>query len=151
MAASRIVHRVCTLCEATCGIRVHVEGDSIKTIRGDEADPFSRGYICPKAYGLKGLYEDRDRLRAPLVRTPNGFEAVSWERAFDVAIDGLLAVRERHGADGVGSYAGNPTVHSLQAMMYLSVLLRALGTKQRYSASSVDQLPKMVSSGLMFG
>ena len=151
MAASRIVHRVCTLCEATCGIRVHVEGDSVTTIRGDQDDPFSRGYICPKAYGLKGLYEDRDRLRAPLVRTSSGFEAVSWERAFEVAIDGLLAVRERHGSDGVGSYAGNPTVHSLQAMLYLSVFLRALGTKQRFSASSVDQLPKMVSSGLMFG
>lgn len=149
--SARQVHRVCTLCEATCGITVHVEGDRIETIRGDAEDPFSRGFICPKAYGLKGLQEDPDRLRVPMQRTADGWKEVSWQQAFDLAIDGLLRVREQHGPQALGAYVGNPTAHSLQAMLYNQVLLRGLGSTQRYSASSVDQLPKMVSAGLMFG
>jgi anaerobic selenocysteine-containing dehydrogenase len=148
---ARQVHRVCTLCEATCGITVHVEGERIETIRGDVEDPFSRGFICPKAYGLKGLHEDPDRLRVPMHRTADGWKEVSWQQAFDLAIDGLLRVREQHGPQALGAYVGNPTAHSLQAMLYNQVLLRGLGSTQRYSASSVDQLPKMVSAGLMFG
>jgi len=149
--SKRHVHRVCTLCEATCGIRVEVENERITTIRGDADDPFSRGYICPKAYGLKGLHEDPDRLRKPMRRTDSGWEEVSWQQAFDLALDGLLGVREQHGQGAVGAYVGNPTAHSLQAMLYNQVLLRAVGPRHRYSASSVDQLPKMVSAGLMFG
>lgn len=149
--SKRQVHRVCTLCEATCGISVEVENDRITTIRGDAEDPFSRGYICPKAYGLKGLHEDPERLRKPMRRTDAGWEEISWQEAFDLALDGLLRVRDQHGQGSVGAYVGNPTVHSLQAMLYNQVILRAVGPKHRYSASSVDQLPKMVSAGLMFG
>jgi len=149
--SDRQVHRVCTLCEATCGITVHVVDERIETIRGDSEDPFSRGFICPKAYGLKGLHEDPDRLRKPMHRTEAGWVEVSWQEAFNLAIDGLLRAREQHGPQALGAYIGNPTAHSLQAMLYNQVLLRGLGSTQRYSASSVDQLPKMVSAGLMFG
>jgi anaerobic selenocysteine-containing dehydrogenase len=58
MSARHTVHRVCPFCEATCGLAVEVEGDAIVGVRGDRDDPFSRGYICPKAYGLKELYHD---------------------------------------------------------------------------------------------
>ncbi len=149
--ATRTAYRICTLCEATCGIAVELEGDTIRTIRGDADDPFSRGFICPKAYGLKALEEDPDRLQRPLRRTPGGFTEIGWDAAFDEAVDRLLEIRERSGADAVATYLGNPVAHSLHAMLYGSVLQKALGTKQRYSASSVDQLPKMVSAGLMFG
>ena len=88
----------CTLCEATCGITVRTEGDRVVTIRGDEQDPFSRGFICPKAYGLKGLHEDPDRLRAPVRRVAGAAgEEISWERPFNFAIDGLLGVRDWYG------------------------------------------------------
>jgi anaerobic selenocysteine-containing dehydrogenase len=153
MAETRTVHRICTLCEATCGISVAVADDGVITsIRGDEKDPFSRGYICPKAYGLKGLHEDPDRLRRPLRRSQSGdWEEISWDAAYEYAAERLLKIRELHGANAIGAYFGNPTAHSLHTMVYGSVFLRALGTKQRYSASTVDQFPKMVSAGLMFG
>jgi anaerobic selenocysteine-containing dehydrogenase len=144
-------YRICTLCEATCGVAVELDDDRVRTIRGDKEDPFSRGFICPKAYGLKALEEDPDRLQRPLRRTAGGFSEIGWDEAFDEAIDRLLEIRERHGSDAVATYLGNPVAHSLHAMLYGPVLQKALGTKQRYSASSVDQLPKMVSSGLMFG
>ncbi|MCA9645602.1 MAG: molybdopterin-dependent oxidoreductase [Myxococcales bacterium] len=143
---------MCTLCEATCGISVESEGTKVTRVAGDSADPFSAGYICPKAFGMKALQDDPDRLRTPLIRGANGsFREASWEEALDVAIEGLDSVRKRYGDDSVGTYAGNPNAHSLHAMIYGPVLTRALRTKQRYSASSIDQLPKMVSCALLFG
>src|SRR5205807_908780 len=117
----------------------------------DPDDPFSRGYICPKAWGVKALADDPDRLRAPLVRAGGELRPASWDDALRIAIDRLLEVRAKHGADAIAIYIGNPAAHSLDLMLYGPVLIRALGTRQRYSASSADQLPKMVTSALMFG
>jgi anaerobic selenocysteine-containing dehydrogenase len=153
MAEPVSVHRICTLCEATCGITVAVSADGIiESIRGDDHDPFSRGYICPKAYGLKGLHEDPDRIRRPLRRMPDGkWVEVSWDDAYAYAAERLIAIRAKHGANSIATYFGNPSAHNLHAMVYGPVFQRALGTKQRFSASTVDQFPKMVSAGLMFG
>jgi anaerobic selenocysteine-containing dehydrogenase len=145
-------HRTCPLCEATCGIDVELDdARGIRGIRGDEADAFSKGYICPKAYGLKALHEDPDRLRRPLVRKGGQLVEVPWAEAIATAIEKLAAVRAAHGNDSVAVYLGNPVAHNLDALLYGPVLIRALATKQRYSASSADQLPKMVSSALLFG
>jgi anaerobic selenocysteine-containing dehydrogenase len=143
--------RTCPLCEATCGIVVETEGAEIRSVRGDKDDPFSRGYICPKAHGVKALSDDPDRLRAPLVRVGGELRPASWDDALRVAIDRLGELRAKHGPDAIAIYLGNPSAHSLDLMLYTPVLLRALGTKQRYSASSADQLPKMVTAALMFG
>src|SRR5262245_11145315 len=97
----RVVHRVCTLCEATCGIAIELDDDRIATIRGDKHDPFSRGFICPKAYGLKALEEDPDRLTRPLLRDGSRFVEVGWDEAFSYAIDRLSNIREQHGADAI--------------------------------------------------
>jgi anaerobic selenocysteine-containing dehydrogenase len=145
-------YRTCPLCEATCGLAIDLDGDRVTGVRGDESDPFSRGYLCPKAYGLKSLHEDPDRLRAPMVRGKDGeLHETSWDEAFGVALGRLGEIKAAHGADAIAVYLGNPSAHSLDAMVYGQVLLRALGSKQRYSASSADQLPKMVTSALMFG
>ena len=155
MANDQSVFRVCTLCEATCGIEVKLretDGETrVETIRGDAKDPFSRGYICPKAYGMKALEEDPDRLTTPMIRTDAWFKPIGWDAAFELAIEKLSTIRDAHGADAIGAYIGNPSAHSLHSMLYAPVLLKALGTKRVFSASSADQLPKMVSSGLMFG
>ena len=84
-------YRTCPLCEATCGLAIDLdESGGVKGVRGDEADPFSRGYLCPKAYGLKALHEDPDRLRAPMVRGADGeLREVSWDDAFAVALGRL--------------------------------------------------------------
>jgi len=148
---ARTVHRICPLCEATCGIVVTARDREVVDLRGDKLDPFSRGYICPKAHGLKGLQEDPDRLTRPLRRRGKDFEEIGWDEAYAEAIERLTALRTKHGPDALGTYVGNPTAHSMHAMVYGPVLQRALGTKNRFSASSADQLPKMVSAGLMFG
>jgi anaerobic selenocysteine-containing dehydrogenase len=146
-------YRTCHLCEATCGLALELDDDGrrVTSIRGDADDPLSRGYLCPKAHALMALHDDPDRLRGPLIRKDGALVPARWDEAFAAAVDGLTAIKARHGADGVALYLGNPSVHSLDAMLYGPVLARALGTRQRYSASSADQLPKMVTAALMFG
>ncbi len=151
MPERRTVHRVCPFCEATCGLAVEVEGAAIVSVRGDKDDPFSRGYICPKAYGLKELYHDPDRLRGPVRRTANGWEEISWEEAYEEVAARLIAVREQHGNDAVGMYTGNPLVHDLGALLYRPVLQRALASRSMFNSSAIDTLPKIVQTGLMFG
>jgi len=147
------VRRTCPLCEAHCGVRVEVDRSrqAVRTVRGDPDDPFSRGYLCPKAYGLKGLHEDPDRLRSPRIRDGDRWREVGWEEALDRVVSGLEAVRDRHGPDAIATYLGNPNAHDLGSLLYAPAFQRALGTRWRFSATSVDQLPKMVSSCLLFG
>jgi anaerobic selenocysteine-containing dehydrogenase len=144
-------HRTCSLCEATCGLEITTRGTEILGIRGDEDDPFSRGYLCPKGPALKHLHEDPDRLRHPMVRRGSTWERISWDDAFAEIDRRLPALIREHGRDAVAVYLGNPSAHLLPLMLYPRALLRALGTRNVYSASTVDQMPKQVSAGLMFG
>jgi anaerobic selenocysteine-containing dehydrogenase len=150
MSDRRTVHRVCPFCEATCGLAVEVEGNAIVSVRGDKEDPFSRGYICPKAYGLKELYHDPDRLRKPVRRTANGWEEISWEEAFKEISSQLLTIREQYGNNAIGMYAGNPIVHDL-GFLYLPLLIRSLASRSAFNSEAIDTLPKIVQTGLMFG
>jgi len=149
----RHVHRACPLCEAKCGIQVELEPgrDEVITIRGDRQDPMSAGYLCPKAYGLKGLQEDPDRIRRPLRRRGSDFEEIGWEEALDAVAARLREIREAHGPNALATYLGNPNAHDVGSTLFLPTFQRALGTKRRFSATSVDQLPKMVSSWMLFG
>ncbi len=143
--------RTCTLCEAMCGIVVSTDGTTVSEIRGDVDDPFSRGHICPKAVALKDVHEDPDRLRRPMRRVGTTWTEIGWDEALDEAASRLTAVQAAHGNDAVATYLGNPTVHSSGAMLFGPDFTRALRTKNRFSATSVDQLPHHVAAMLMFG
>jgi anaerobic selenocysteine-containing dehydrogenase len=147
-----VVHTAtCPLCEASCGILVDTDGEHVESIRGDPADPLSRGYICPKAAALADLHHDPDRIREPLIRDRTSWRAVSWDEAFDRAADGLVRVRKAYGRDAVGIYYGNPVAHNLGLMTHALPFVQALRTKNVYSASSADQLPQMLAAFRMFG
>ncbi len=138
----RTHQRTCSLCEAMCGIVVTVDDDEqVTSIRGDEDDPFSRGHVCPKAVALQDIHTDPDRLRHPVRRTPDGWEELGWEEALDLAAERLQAVQAEHGTASVGIYLGNPNAHNLGPQLFGSLLIRALRTPNRFSATSVDQLP----------
>src|SRR5919205_3454483 len=147
----RVTYRTCHLCEATCGLELHLDGRDITLVRGDRDDVFSHGYLCPKGTALKHLEADPDRIRRPLLRTADGFREVSWDEAFAAIDAGLTPLRERYGNDAVAVYLGNPGAHNLAGLVYNRVLLQAARTKNVYSASTVDQMPKQVAAGLMFG
>ena len=144
-------YTTCPLCEATCGLEIVTRGREVISIRGDAQDVFSHGYICPKAYSLKELDADQDRIREPMVRRGDQWLHVNWDDAFVEIERGLVPILQQHGCDALAIYAGNPTVHNLASLLYLPVLLHAAGTHNFFSASTVDQMPKQVSAGLMFG
>src|SRR5215510_5580082 len=145
------VYRTCPLCEATCGIAITVEGDRVVSVRGDDADPFSKGYVCPKGAALADLHHDPDRLQRPVVRDGGAWREIGWDAAFDLVARRLGEIRAAHGRDAIGVYLGNPTVHNLGLMTYGQLLVRSLGTRNRFSATSLDQLPHMLAALLMFG
>ncbi len=145
------VYRSCPLCEATCGVAIEIEGDRVLSVRGDDADPFSQGYICPKGTALADLHHDPDRLTTPLVRDGAMWKKVGWDEAFDLVAQKLIGIRKAYGKDAVAVYQGNPTAHNLGLLTYGQLLMRTLGTKNAYSATSMDQLPHMLAALLMFG
>lgn len=143
--------RACPLCEAICGLELQYEGERLAAIRGDEADPFSRGHVCPKGNAILDLETDPDRLRRPLRRRGDDFEEVGWDEALAEAGERLAAVQHAHGEDAVAAYLGNPNVHHFGHLAYLPPLLKALRTRNLFSASSVDQWPHQLVNWLMYG
>jgi anaerobic selenocysteine-containing dehydrogenase len=146
-----VAHRICPLCEACCGLELTVVQGHVTAVRGHAEDVFSRGYICPKAVALKDLHEDPDRLRTPLIKRNGEFVAVSWSEAFAEVERRLLPIQQQYGRDAVGAVFGNPSVHKAGLILYVPRLARALATRNLFSASTVDQMPKQLASGLMFG
>src|SRR5215467_10077622 len=144
MAANEIVkshYCTCNLCEAVCGIEIKVRDKQILSILGDEKDPFSRGHICPKAVALQDIHNDPNRLKYPIRRTKSGWERIGWNEAFDETVAKFTQIQDKYGKNALAVYNGNPNVHNYGSMLFGPLLLRALKTKNRFSATSVDQLP----------
>jgi anaerobic selenocysteine-containing dehydrogenase len=150
-ATLRTHHRTCSLCEAMCGLTLSIEGDRVVAVRGDDDDPFSRGYMCPKGPAIAAVHDDPDRLRRPMRRTSSGWTTIGWDEALAEAAQHIHDVQRAHGKHALAVYVGNPAVHNMGSMLYGPSFLRALGTKHRYSATSVDQLPQMLAAYFMYG
>jgi anaerobic selenocysteine-containing dehydrogenase len=143
--------RTCNLCEAMCGIEITLEDNAITSIKGDPQDSFSRGHICPKALALKDLYEDPDRIRTPMEKVNGQWRELSWEQALDKVTARITSLQAEHGNDALGVYLGNPNVHNTGSLLMSGGMLRALKTKNKFSATSVDQLPHHIVSWKLFG
>jgi anaerobic selenocysteine-containing dehydrogenase len=147
----RLTYRACHLCEALCGIEIRSRGDAILGVRGDAADTFSRGHICPKAVALIDIHNDPDRLAGPVRRVGDQWEPVEWSDAFDLVASRFAAIQREHGAHALGVYLGNPNAHHVGSILHAPGLIRALQTRNRFSATSVDQLPHHVVAHAMYG
>jgi len=144
-------YRTCNLCEAMCGLEIKHQNKSIISIKGDKKDALSKGHICPKAVALQDLYHDKDRLKTPIKRTENGWVDISWEDAFDEITAHIKSIQKKYGKNAIGSYRGNPTVHNVGLMLFGSPFMQSIGSYQKYTATSVDQLPHHFASLMMFG
>ncbi|MBK6907419.1 MAG: molybdopterin-dependent oxidoreductase [Rhodocyclaceae bacterium] len=151
MTTSRTAHRICPFCEACCGLTLRIEDDKVVGVRGHDEDVFSRGYICPKGVAIKDLHDDPDRLRSPLIKRNGSFVEATWDEAFaeiERRLQPLLSAGDR---DAFAVTLGNPAAHKIGILLYGGRLAKALGTRNVFSASTLDQMPKQLSSGLMFG
>ena len=143
--------RICPFCEATCGLVLTLDEGRVTGARGDRDDVFSHGFICPKGASFGELDNDPDRLRAPLVRRGGDLVEVSWDEALRAAVEGLQRVTAGGGGASVGVYLGNPNAHTIAGALYAPQVVRALKTRQVFSASTLDQMPKHVACGFLFG
>jgi anaerobic selenocysteine-containing dehydrogenase len=151
VAGTATHYRTCPFCEATCGLAIEMDGREVVSVRGDEDDVLSHGFICPKATGIRQLHEDPDRLTTPLVRRDGELVEASFDEAFEEIDRRLSPILEQHGRNAVAAYVGNPNAHNLSTLVYGTAVLKALGSQNVYTASTVDQMPKQVAAGLMFG
>lgn len=146
-----IHYRTCHLCEACCGLEMHVEAGKVIAVKGDDKDPLSRGHICPKATAISDVQEDPDRLRTPMRRVGSEWQPVSWDEAFEDIAERFAALQTKYGRDAIASYLGNPNVHNYGNSLHLPNLLRHLNKRNRFSASTVDQMPHHLVNFWMFG
>ncbi len=144
-------HTICGLCDASCGLAVELDGDQVVRVRGDREDPLSRGYLCAKARAAQEILDDPDRLRSPQRRVGDRWEPVGWDEALDEAAARIHGIQAAHGRDAVAQYLGTQTFHSYGAALFSSVFQGVLGSRNRYSAASVDALPRMLVSMWMYG
>ena len=144
-------YRICPLCEACCGLEVRTEGGRVTSIRGAQNDVFSAGYICPKGVALKDLHEDPDRIRTPLIKRDGRFVEASWDEAFAEIERRLVPILQNQGRDAVAVAVGNPAAHKMSLLLYFGRLAKAVGSRNVYSASTLDQMPKQLSNGWMYG
>ena len=148
-------YSTCTLCEAMCGIEVTTnqanDDPQILSIVGDKANPFSQGHVCPKAKALKDLYDDPDRIREPMKKVDGKWQTISWEEAIDFAARGIHDTQVKYGNNAVATYLGNPNAHNHGSILFGPYFFRALKSFNRFSATSVDQLPHHIVSYKLFG
>ncbi len=148
----RTAYRACHFCEAICGLEIHLDDDDrILAIKGDKNDPFSEGYICPKATALQDMHEDPDRLRRPVKRSGDAWQEISWDQALEETAERLVNIARQHGNDAIASYTGNPAVHNYGLLTHGHAFLAFFRSRNRFSATSVDQLPQQLMSLLMLG
>ncbi|ORV33424.1 molybdopterin-dependent oxidoreductase [Mycobacterium conspicuum] len=143
--------RTCPLCEAMCGLEIHVEDGRVAGIRGNRDDVWSRGHLCPKGVSLGAIHDDPDRIRTPLIKVDGRWQEVSWDAAFRRCTELLTPVIEKYGIGAVTAYTGNPLAHSFSLARYAGVLMGMSGMPVTYSPGTVDQWPKNLSSHLMYG
>jgi anaerobic selenocysteine-containing dehydrogenase len=146
-----VAHRICPFCEACCGLELELEGERVTSVRGYKDDVHSAGFLCPKGTALKDLHDDPDRLRAPMVKRDGVHVAVTWDEAFAEIERRLVPILERDGRDAAAMVFGNPAAHKMGLLLYTARLARAVGTRNVFSASTLDQMPKQLAAGLMFG
>lgn len=147
------VPTTCPLCEASCGLLVTIDDDdgTVVDIRGDRDDVLSQGFICPKGVAIKSLHTDPDRLRTPMVRWGGMLREATWTEAYEEIALRLPALRERHGPDCIALFSGVAADHALGPLLYTDALVAALGTRNVFSAASLNSRPRHVVSGLLYG
>ncbi|MGB2742757.1 MAG: molybdopterin-dependent oxidoreductase [Cognaticolwellia sp.] len=151
MSEIKTHYRNCNICEAMCGLEIKYQDKNILSIKGDQQDPFSKGYNCPKATALQDFYEDKDRLKTPIRRTATGWEDISWEEAFTEITEKFKSIQTQHGKNALAVYLGNPNAHNLGNTLFLKPFMKTLGTINRFSSASTDQMPHHVAANFMFG
>ncbi len=123
MPEKRQITTMCPMnCMPTqCGMTVEVEGNTLLSLKGDQHNPDSRGFLCIRGQASREIFENPKRLLQPLrrvgTRGEGRWEACSWDEAYAMIVDAIKQTQpERvglwrgHGA-GTTGLAGNALVN----------------------------------------
>lgn len=151
---TKVFRRSCSICEAACGLRIHVDTQQrqVLKVEGDPDDFRSQGFVCPKSQAMKGIFEDPQRLRQPHRKQADGsWRPISWDEALAETTSRLLAIREQHGFESLAVYLGNPIGFDAGGMLYSTHFMRALMTPRVFTAATMDHFPKLFASKALYG
>jgi anaerobic selenocysteine-containing dehydrogenase len=137
----------CRICAASCGMAVTVAGGQIVAVRGDPSHPASLGYSCSKGRALGATYHHPDRLDYPVLRG----RQVGWPELLDDLGGTLRQLIDRHGPDSVGYYSATGQFPDKAGTFAERRLFGLIGTKQSYTAASVDVFPAFKAAELVTG
>ncbi|BBZ70621.1 formate dehydrogenase [Mycobacterium paraseoulense] len=129
----------CRICESRCGIDVQVQGGRITRIGPDKANPYSWQDFCSKGRSAAEVVYHPRRLKWPMRRVDGGYRRASWAEATEDIARRLNAIRDRFGPDSIAAYLGNPVGFNGANVAWFASFVRALGTNNMFSVSSVDQ------------
>lgn len=139
----------CIICALNCGVEVQTDGRRITKIRGDDAHPVSKGYVCEKSQRLDYYQNGADRLSSPMRRRADGsYEAIDWDTALAEIAQKLAAVKARHGGESILFYGGANQGSHLGGT-YAQDTLRALGVKYRSNALAQEKTGEFWVGGKM--
>lgn len=146
------VRTFCRICEPSCGLVAHVEGDRLVKLTPDRDHPVTKGFACHKGLAAVEVHHDPDRLHHPQLRSPDGtWRDVSWDEAMAETARRLRAVTDRHGPGSVAAYIGNPSAFNALGSLHMGTLLRHLGVRRTFSSGTQDCANKFVASEAVFG
>ena len=141
----------CILCSRNCGITVNVEDGKFNKIKGDPAHPMTNGYICQKAARLDHYQNHDDRLGHPLKKMPDGtFQRVSWDQALSEIAVKLLKIKKEFGGDAFAFVGGGGQGNHIGGA-YAQQILRAMGSRYRYTALAQEKTMDFWINGRLFG
>jgi predicted molibdopterin-dependent oxidoreductase YjgC len=100
----RQVRTTCNFCGVGCQLNLHVnDGKVVRVTSPPPGETVNDGNLCVKGRFAYEFVHHDDRLTQPLVRREDGkLHPTTWEDALTVAAQGLMGVRDRHGADALG-------------------------------------------------
>ena len=107
-----VKHSLCAICSPSmhCGVDCYVKDGKIIRVEGTPDHPFNHGKLCTKGSSLRNYVYRKDRIKTPLKRVgergEGKFEPISWDEAYDIIAEKLLATREKYGANSVAFFSG---------------------------------------------
>jgi anaerobic selenocysteine-containing dehydrogenase len=141
------VRTVCRCCSAACAIVVTAENGRIVDVKGDDENPRTRGYICPKGHSLGYFHHRSDRLDFPRVRGRRS----GWTEALDDLASTLRALIDQYGPDSVGVYQGTGAVSDTIGLPLIERFIRKIGSDQFHTAATVDVAPAFRAADMVCG
>jgi formate dehydrogenase len=149
MAETRVTY--CRICEAACGLLADVVDGNVVALRPDRKHVVSSGFVCAKGTRFTELHTSPERLDYPQRREGGRLVRIGWDEALAEIGDKLSEIRRVHGPHAVGVYLGNPIAFNYAFTVLGTAFVRALGTRNYFSAASLDCNNKFVVSQRMLG